>query len=383
MNSFKNSKPHRKVLQNFEGRRVLVTGHTGFKGAWLSIWLHELGAKVTGYSLPADQKSGVFDAAGVSSLLIADYQADIRDRSTLAQAIHDAEPEVIFHLAAQPLVRESYAIPQETHETNYMGTCNVLEAVRTMGSPCAVVVVTTDKCYENQEQVWGYREIDRLGGHDPYSASKAAAELVAASYRESFFPVTEMDKHGVGIATARAGNVIGGGDWAKDRIVPDMVRSCLNSKPVSIRNPLAVRPWQHVLEPLHGYLRIASLLLDGHAPSVASAWNFGPGNEGHRTVGDLVSLFHELWGDGEWHQDDFDQPHETSFLSLAIDKAVNHLGWSPTWNFKTTVGKTVDWYRSQERGSTSMLTCCQKDIANFVSLSQKSNSESLSVLGAA
>ena len=251
-----------------------------------------------------------------------------------------------------------------------------------MSRPCAVVVVTTDKCYENQEQVWGYREIDRLGGHDPYSASKAAAELVAASYREAFFSVSELGKHGVGIATARAGNVIGGGDWAKDRIVPDMVRSCLDNRPVTIRNPHAVRPWQHVLEPLHGYLRIAALLLEGHA-SAASAWNFGPANEGLRTVGDLVSLFHKLWGAGEWHQDNFDQPHETSFLSLTIDKAINHLGWNPTWDFRTTISKTVDWYRAQDQGDISMLEYCRKDIKNFESLIKNGNSGFLSVLNAA
>jgi CDP-glucose 4,6-dehydratase len=383
MDSSKDSQPQRRAFQNFEGRRVLVTGHTGFKGAWLSVWLHGLGAEVTGYSLPSDQKNGVFEAATVSSLLNGDYQADIRDSSALSRVVHETEPEVIFHLAAQPLVRESYVIPRETHETNYMGTCNLLEAVRTMGRPCAVVVVTTDKCYENQEQVWGYREIDRLGGHDPYSASKAAAELVVASYREAFFSVSELGKHGVGIATARAGNVIGGGDWAKDRIVPDMVRSCLDNRPVTIRNPHAVRPWQHVLEPLHGYLCIASLLLEGHAPSAASAWNFGPANEGLRTVGDLVSLFHKLWGAGEWHQDNFDQPHETSFLSLAIDKAINHLGWNPTWDFRTTISKTVDWYRTQDQGDISMLEYCRKDIKNFESLIKNGNSGVFSVLNAA
>lgn len=382
MGSFEDSKPQQRGLQNFKGRRVLVTGHTGFKGAWLSVWLHGLGAEVTGYSLPPDQKNGVFETAGVSSLLNGDHQADIRDSLALSRVVHETEPEVIFHLAAQPLVRESYVIPRETHETNYMGTCNLLEAVRTMSRPCAVVVVTTDKCYENQEQVWGYREIDRLGGHDPYSASKAAAELVAASYRESFFSVSELGKHGVGIATARAGNVIGGGDWAKDRIVPDMVRSCLDNRPVTIRNPHAVRPWQHVLEPLHGYLRIAALLLEGHA-SVASAWNFGPANEGLRTVGDLVSLFHKLWGAGEWHQDNFDQPHETSFLSLTIDKAINHLGWNPTWDFRTTIGKTVDWYRAQDQGDISMLEYCRKDIKNFESLIKNGNSGVFSALNAA
>ena len=364
-------------LSCFQGRNVLVTGHTGFKGAWLSMWLHELGANVFGYSLPPDNEQGVFQAAKISSLLSDDIHADIRDPAKLTNVFHDVRPDVVFHLAAQPLVRESYAIPRETHETNYMGTCNVLEAVRERSQACAVVIVTTDKCYENKEQVWGYRENDRLGGHDPYSASKAAAEIVAASYRDSFFPVNQMHEHGVGIATARAGNVIGGGDWAKDRIIPDMVRSLIEKKAVDIRNPHAVRPWQHVLEPLHGYLSIASQLLDSRVPSASTAWNFGPGPEGHKTVGDLVSLFHELWGDGDWEPDGVEHPHETSFLSLAIDKAVNQLGWTPTWNFRKTVSKTVEWYRSQQGNATNMQESCRADITAFISDFNNSQSQPL------
>lgn len=364
-------------LSCFQGRNVLVTGHTGFKGAWLSMWLHELGANVFGYSLPPDNEQGVFQAAKISSLLSDDIHADIRDPAKLTNVFHDVRPDVVFHLAAQPLVRESYAIPRETHETNYMGTCNVLEAVRERSQACAVVIVTTDKCYENKEQVWGYRENDRLGGHDPYSASKAAAEIVAASYRDSFFPVNQMHAHGVGIATARAGNVIGGGDWAKDRIIPDMVRSLIEKKAVDIRNPHAVRPWQHVLEPLHGYLSIASQLLDSRVPSASTAWNFGPGPEGHKTVGDLVSLFHELWGDGDWEPDGVEHPHETSFLSLAIDKAVNQLGWTPTWNFRKTVSKTVEWYRSQQGNATNMQESCRADITAFISDINNSQSQPL------
>tara|TARA_B100000073_G_scaffold151359_1_gene124879 strand:+ start:2275 stop:3420 length:1146 start_codon:yes stop_codon:yes gene_type:complete len=364
-------------LSCFQGRNVLVTGHTGFKGAWLSMWLHELGANVFGYSLPPDNEQGVFQAAKISSLLSDDIHADIRDPAKLTNVFHDVRPDVVFHLAAQPLVRESYAIPRETHETNYMGTCNVLEAVRERSQACAVVIVTTDKCYENKEQVWGYRENDRLGGHDPYSASKAAAEIVAASYRDSFFPVNQMHEHGVGIATARAGNVIGGGDWAKDRIIPDMVRSLIEKKAVDIRNPHAVRPWQHVLEPLHGYLSIASQLLDSRVPSASTAWNFGPGPEGHKTVGDLVSLFHELWGDGDWEPDGVEHPHETSFLSLAIDKAVNQLGWTPTWNFRKTVSKTVEWYRSQQGNATNMQESCRADITAFISDINNSQSQPL------
>ena len=353
------------VFSCFQGKNVLVTGHTGFKGAWLSVWLNEVGANVFGYSLPPDNEKGVFQSANVSSLLLGEVHADIRDRVKFSNFFHDVRPDVVFHLAAQPLVRESYTIPRETHEINYMGTCNLLEAVRERNEACAVIIVTTDKCYENKEQVWGYRENDRLGGHDPYSASKAAAEIVAASYRDSFFPVDQMHKHGIGIATARAGNVIGGGDWAKDRIVPDIVRSLVDKKAVEIRNPHAVRPWQHILEPLHGYLSIASQLLESHNPSASSAWNFGPAAEGHKSVGDLVSLFHELWGDGDWEPDGFEHPHETSFLSLAIDKALNQLGWAPTWNFRNTVSKTVEWYRSQTESGSLMLESCQRDIAAF------------------
>lgn len=354
------------TLTGFRGRRVFVTGHTGFKGSWLSIWLQQLGAQVHGYALSPTGPESNFVCSDVPTLLATDHRADIRDRTELVRTVLDAAPDVIFHLAAQPLVRESYAIPRETHEINYMGTCNLLEAVRELRRPCAVVVVTTDKCYENKEQVWGYREIDALGGHDPYSASKAAAEFLTRSYRDSFFPIARLDEHGVGIATARAGNVIGGGDWAKDRIVPDMVRSLVSGQPVCIRSPGAVRPWQHVLEPLHGYLRLAERLLERVDGSFADAWNFGPSAEGNQTVGDLVTLFHRLWGDGEWRFDaESKNPHETTMLSLAIDKAVTRLQWRPIWDFPTTIQRTVAWYREFAAGRHTMLEACRRDIHDF------------------
>ena len=354
------------ALMAFRGRRVFVTGHTGFKGSWLSVWLQQLGAEVYGYALPPAGPESNFECSQVATLLAADHRADVRDRARLVTAVLDASPDVIFHLAAQPLVRESYAIPHETHEINYMGTCNLLEAVRELRRPCAVVIVTTDKCYENKEQIWGYREIDALGGHDPYSASKAAAELLARSYRDSFFPAARLAEHGVAIATARAGNVIGGGDWAKDRIVPDMVRSLVAGQPVCIRSPRAVRPWQHVLEPVHGYLRLAERLLERRDGSFADAWNFGPTVEGHQTVGDLVALFHRLWGAGECQFDaDARNCHETTMLSLSIDKAIARLQWCPTWDFPTTIARTVAWYRAFTAGRRTMLDACRRDIHDF------------------
>jgi len=350
----------------FGGRRVFVTGHTGFKGSWLALWLERLGAEVFGYALPPPTSPSSFVENAVEQRLAGHWLADIRHAADLAAAVDAAAPELIFHLAAQPLVRESYRCPLETHEVNYLGTANLLEAVRRRGKPCVVVVVTTDKCYHNREQVWGYRETDRLGGHDPYSASKAAVELLVASYRDAFFPVAGIDEHGVRLATARAGNVIGGGDWADDRIVPDLVRAITAGEPLEIRRPEAVRPWQHVLEPLGGYLLLAASMLS-ESPGVAcSAWNFGPLPEGSRTVGELADAFIGRWGKGAWHPPAAPPTvHETTRLQLAIDKAVQLLGWRPRWDFSTTINRTADWYRRWSEGRGGMAAATLADIEAY------------------
>jgi len=335
----------------YAGRRVLLTGHTGFKGGWLALWLHELGAVVTGYALEPDTDPALFaDIAGAE--LCRHIVGDVRDLAHLSEVVRDTQPDVVFHLAAQALVRASYEQPLETLATNVMGTANLLEAIRASGRPCAVVIVTSDKCYENREWVYGYREIDPMGGHDPYSASKGAAELVVSSYRRSFFPPARLEQHGVAVATARAGNVIGGGDWARDRLVPDIMRALAAGQAVPVRNPHAVRPWQHVLEPLSGYLLLGTRLLarDGAAP-YCEAWNFGPGVENSQPVKDLVEGLIEAWGAGTW--DDVHDPagsHEAGMLRLSIDKACHRLGWAPRWGFRESIERTAAWYRARQRG---------------------------------
>ncbi len=331
----------------FRGKRVFVTGHTGFKGAWLSEWLLGLGAKVTGYSLPPNTRPALFEQLGQASRL-HHLEGDIRDLSKFTEALHAAKPDFVFHLAAQAIVRESYAAPVETFAVNTQGTAHVLDALRGYRRPCAAVLITTDKCYENREWVYGYREDDPLGGYDPYSASKAAAEIVIASYRRSFF-----SGHPVKIASARAGNVIGGGDWAVDRIVPDCIRALQKRRPIPVRNPVATRPWQHVLEPLSGYLWLAAKLSQPSTlnPQLASAFNFGPGHESNRTVADLVEEVLKHWP-GRW-QDKSDPRavHEAGLLQLATDKAHALLGWAPVWNFTAAVEQTVAWYRETAKSS--------------------------------
>jgi CDP-glucose 4,6-dehydratase len=318
----------------FRGRSVLVTGHTGFKGSWLALWLHRLGARVSGYALAPPTDPSLFRAAGVREHLAAHHECDLRDRGALRAALAAAEPAVIFHLAAQPLVRRGYAQPFETFEVNFLGTVAVLEAVRDLGLRCAVVVVTSDKCYESHEQVWPYRECDRLGGRDPYSASN------------SYFPPAEGDRHGVWLASARAGNVIGGGDWAPDRIFPDCVRALAAGRPVAVRHPDALRPWQHVLEPLGGYLTLAAGLLRGDAPHLASAWNFGPRPDDEATVRDVVEALLRAWGEGSWlHQPEPGAPPEAVQLRLGIDRARGELGWRPRWSLAEAVVRTARWYR--------------------------------------
>jgi CDP-glucose 4,6-dehydratase len=335
----------------YAGKRVLVTGHTGFKGGWLTVWLNSLGADVTGLALEPNGDPSFFSDVGVIDLCHHNI-GDIRDADLVRTKVHEARPDIIFHLAAQPLVRRSYDEPLETLQTNVMGTANVLEAVRAERRPCAVVVVTSDKCYENREWVHGYRENDPMGGHDVYSMSKGATELVVQSWRESFFPPERLGDHGVALASARAGNVIGGGDWAKDRIVPDAVRALAAGKPVPVRNPGSVRPWQHVLEPLGGYLLLGARLLGGEAPNYCEAWNFGPAPESTRPVSDVVRAMVECWGSGSWvAAPEAVALHEAGLLRLSIEKAFARLGWSPLWGLREAVARTAEWYRAREDGA--------------------------------
>ncbi|HEY9216146.1 MAG TPA: CDP-glucose 4,6-dehydratase [Ancylobacter sp.] len=327
----------------YRGRHVLVTGHSGFKGSWLTLWLQALGAKVTGISLPPETSPSHWDLLKLDA---TSHYVDIRNEALLRDTILQAMPDMVFHLAAQPLVRRSYQNPLETWATNVMGTANVLDACRQLPDLKAIVVVTTDKCYENREWVWGYREIDPLGGHDPYSASKAGSELVAASFRRSFFSAPDSPL----LATARAGNVIGGGDWSEDRLIPDMVRAVGAGTPVEIRSPNATRPWQHVLECLSGYLLLGQRLLEGDR-TCAEAWNFGPDREGNRPVKEVLAALKANWPAVAWHTTDQKQPHEAGLLQLDSDKARRGLAWQPVWSFQEGVAMTAEWYRSwQERG---------------------------------
>lgn len=321
---------------SYRGRKVLVTGHTGFKGSWLALWLQKLGAHVTGIALAPDT------TPSHHALLAPDFpshEVDIRDAATLNKLIHHTKPDIIFHLAAQPLVRRSYNNPVETWSTNVMGTVNVLDACRTLPELQAVVVVTTDKCYQNREWEWGYRENDPLGGHDPYSASKASAELVAASFRHAFF-----HQNGPLLATARAGNVIGGGDWSEDRLIPDLVRTIAAKKPLIIRSPHATRPWQHVLESLTGYLLLGQKLLNGER-EFADAWNFGPVAEDNRTVEEVLTHLHTHWPELLWEVDNAPRPHEATLLYLDSSRARQKLEWHPVWSLDICLEATAHWYQ--------------------------------------
>jgi len=348
------------ILKN---KRVFLTGHTGFKGSWLAVWLHRLGAEVYGYSLPPPTEPSNYALARVRDLLCGETIADIRDKKAMRETMAAFKPDVVFHLAAQPLVRESYAHPFDTFEVNVMGTASVLDAVRDLEGPCAVICITTDKCYENREQVWGYRECDPMGGHDPYSASKGAAELLISSYRRSFFDPARLAVHGVQLASARAGNVIGGGDWAQDRIVTDMVKALQDRRPVPIRNPHAIRPWQHVLEPLSGYLTLAAAMLEKPDAAWSSAWNFGPVSGTELPVGELVSAFTKAWGSGTWEDlSGVDQPHEASILRLSIEKAGWELGWRPRWSCGEMIQRTANWYRQALCEGADARSLCEADI---------------------
>jgi len=348
----------------WSGRKVFLTGHTGFKGAWLSLWLHRMGATVTGYSLAPDTNPNLYEVARVGEC-VTSVEGDIRDLPALKQAMHQAQPEIVIHMAAQSLVRRSYLEPVDTMATNVLGTVNVLESVRTVGSVKAVVNVTSDKCYQNNESGWGYREIDAMGGHDPYSASKGCAELVTAAWRQSF-----LSKGHVALGSARAGNVIGGGDWAEDRLVPDIVRAFVAGCPAAIRNPHAVRPWQHVLEPLSGYLTLAQQLVD-QGQNFAEGWNFGPGDDDTRDVFWIVRHLAELWGNAaSWQQDiETTKPHEAQQLRLDCAKARQRLGWRPRLNLSQALGWTVAWYRAHS-AHEDMRATTERQINDYMVLTQ-------------
>ncbi len=333
----------------WRGKRVFLTGHTGFKGGWLALWLAAKGATVRGYALDPGTTPSLFQAAHISDVL-EDVRGDIRDGACLDRALIEFAPEVVFHMAAQPLVRASYLDPIGTLETNVIGTARVLDAVRRAPSVRAVVSVTTDKCYENKEWFWGYRETDSLGGYDPYSSSKACAEIVSAAYRQSYFPAAKLAEHGCAIATARAGNVLGGGDWSTDRLIPDLLRGFARGEPALIRRPEAIRPWQHVLEPLHGYLLLAEKLLTGK-PEHATAYNFGPSDDDARTVQWIVEKMVNFWGENaRWVLDPEPGAHEAGYLKLDASRARAVLGWAPRMRLEMGLEWLVRWYKAYAAG---------------------------------
>lgn len=348
----------------FRNKHVLITGHTGFKGSWLAVWLLQLGAKVSGFALRPENEEDHFILLDLGNKVNHNL-GDIRNIEQLREVITASQPDIVFHLAAQPLVRRSYLEPKLTFDTNIGGAINLLEILRELNRPLALVFITSDKCYRNKEWTWGYRENDDLGGIDPYSASKASAELIVKSYRESFFNNDSLVK----IATARAGNVIGGGDWSKDRIIPDCIRALRKQKKITIRNPHATRPWQHVLEPLSGYLQLAYKLYTAEENIFSSAWNFGPTFTESRPVGNLVQDVVRVWGKGEYviavpANQNF---HEDTLLNLNCDKAHNRLGWRPTWGYQQSIQHTIYWYKRWHRGdnawdiTTSQIRCYMED----------------------
>jgi len=347
----------------FVGRNVFLTGHTGFKGSWLCLWLHRLGARVTGYSLHPPTNPSHFEIADVASVLERDHRADIRDEKHLGAAMRDAKPDLVIHLAAQSVVRTGYQSPRETFDINVMGTVTVLDVIRALDMPCAVVSITSDKCYENREQRWGYREEDAFGAVDPYGGSKGAAEIAIRSYRQSFFPPHRLAKHGIKLASARAGNVIGGGDWTPHALIVDVVKALSEKSAVKVRSPHAFRPWQHVLQALSGYMTLAARLLESDDPELCSGWNIGPlpGNE--IPVSEVVEIFLEEWGGGSWRDaSDPKASQEAMILRLSIDKALWDLPWRPSWNTRETLRRTAEWYREYLAGERTMREVSLKQI---------------------
>ncbi|GHT33602.1 CDP-glucose 4,6-dehydratase [Bacteroidia bacterium] len=357
-------------LSLYKGKKVFITGHTGFKGSWLCLLLHQLGAEIYGYALQPPTNPSLYKIARINEF-VTSYVVDIRDYQSLSNALSEVQPDIVIHMAAQPLVRDSYKNPIDTYAINVMGTVNLLEAIRTVKSVRAVVNVTTDKCYENKEWLWGYRENEPIGGYDPYSNSKGCSELVTSSFRNSFFNIADYGKtHHVALASARAGNVIGGGDWAEDRLIPDFIRAINNQQTVHIRSPYAIRPWQHVLEPLSGYLLLgAKLFTEGC--SFAEGWNFGPDDSDAKPVEWIIKRICDLWGEEASYQiDTTPQPHEATYLKLDCSKAKACLGWQPRWTIDTTLQSIVEWTKACRSGQ-NMRSFCEKQIQEYFTYNYK------------
>lgn len=359
---------HGMIDKSFwQGRRVYITGHSGFKGSWLCMWLYELGAVVKGYSLDPPTSPSLFEEAKVVSLVESEF-GDIRDLEKLIKSIRDFQPEIVIHMAAQPLVRYSYDFPVETYATNVLGTLNVLEAARSCDSVKSIVNVTTDKCYENKEWIWAYRENESIGGYDPYSSSKSCAELVTACYRKSYY-----EQQGVGLASARAGNVIGGGDWAPDRLVPDILRAMEKKQPLAVRNPNATRPWQHVLEPLSGYLMLAKALFE-NPDQYAESWNFGPDRDDEKPVSWIIDRMITFWPVTSWKIDQSESmPHEAGYLKLDISKAKSKLHWRPVWSLSETLPLIISWHQAWLSG-TDIQKFSMNEIQKYMQSAEKENS---------
>jgi CDP-glucose 4,6-dehydratase len=353
----------------WKNKKVLITGHTGFKGSWLSLWLQDMGALVTGVALDPPTEPSLYQQAGVAKEMDS-LRADIRDLDKIKNIFNEVRPEIVFHLAAQPLVRYSYSEPVETYQTNVMGTLNILEAIRGVDSVRAAVMITTDKCYENREWEWGYRENEPMGGHDPYSSSKGCAELLIASYRNSYFSSSTYDEHKTAIASVRAGNVIGGGDWAEDRLIPDIIRAVKSNTVVHIRNPNAIRPWQHVLEPLDGYIELAEKLFVS-GDEYAEAWNFGPKEEDAKSVQWIVEKMTEQWSEeAGWVVDTGEHPHEANYLKLDCSKSYTRLDWSPKWPLRLALEKIIEWHK-EENNDANMKLATLSQIESYMKVNRE------------